>query len=131
MNPRQPLHAFYIAGSDHYHRWDPMTGEPDTLEKLEEGIARSAHGFDNHPHRVSAVFLEREPVEQEIPTRLDVLWVRGLPVQTSSTGIRRAFCERDQREKLCTLPFTAYLSICGNRLYSAEVISSQAVPADP
>ena len=118
MNPRQPIHAYYIAGSDHYHRYQPGTGYPDTLEKLEEGISGAGRGFNNHIHRVSAVFLEREPIGEEIPTSLGVHWVRGLPVQTSSTDIRRAFSDHEQREKLCTLPFSAYMSICENQLYN-------------
>jgi hypothetical protein len=60
MNPLQPIHAWYIAGGDHYHRYQPTTGNVDTLEKLEEGIARATNGFDRRFHRVSAVFLERE-----------------------------------------------------------------------
>jgi hypothetical protein len=120
MNPLQPIHAYYIAGSDHYHRYDPATRDPDTLGKIEEGIARAANGLDSRIHRISVVFLEREHVAEEIPTSLDVLWVRGLPVQTSSSSIRRAFSDREQRKKLCTLPFTAYMSICGDRLYSSK-----------
>jgi hypothetical protein len=131
MNPRHRIHAFYIAGNDHYHRYQPMTGDPDTLKKLEEGIARAGIGFDNHIHRVSAVFLDREPVVEKIPTSLDVLWVRGPPVQTSSTGIRMAFIDREQRQKLCTLPFTAYMSICGNRLYNTRSCEETSLQTPP
>jgi nicotinic acid mononucleotide adenylyltransferase len=129
MNPGQPIHAYYIAGGDHYHRFEPMTGDPDTLEKLETGIARAGTGFDDRVHRVSAVFLEREPVKEMIPTSLDILWVRGLPVQTSSTGIRRALTDREQREKLCTLPYTAYTSIRGNQLYNTGSCEETALQA--
>jgi nicotinic acid mononucleotide adenylyltransferase len=120
MNPLQSIHAYYIAGSDHYHRYRPMTGNPDTLMKLEQGITHAADGSENPHHRVSAVFLERAPIGEKIPTSLDVQWVPGLPVQTSSTNIRRAFSDRGQRKKLSTLPFTAYTSICSNRLYSTS-----------
>ena len=120
MNPLQSIHAYYIAGSDHYHRYRPMTGNPDTLIKLEQGVTRAADGFDNPHHRVSAVFLERAPIGEKIPTSLDVQWVPGLPLQTSSTNIRRAFSGYEQRKKLCTLPYTAYTSICGNRLYGTN-----------
>jgi nicotinic acid mononucleotide adenylyltransferase len=120
MNPCRRIHAYYIAGSDHYHRYHPATGNPDTLQKLEDGIARSANGFDGRFHRVSAVFLEREPGAKRIPSSLDVRWVRRLPVKTSSTGIRRAFLDRGQQQKLCSLPFAAYLSIFENRLYHAS-----------
>lgn len=119
MNPRQPIHAFYIAGSDHYHRYRPMTGNPDTIQKLEDGIAREGPGAAGRGHRVSAVFLERERVVEVIPAALEVLWVRGLPVQTSSTSIRMALSDRGQRRDLYTLPFSAYRTICGNRLYDA------------
>jgi nicotinic acid mononucleotide adenylyltransferase len=129
MNPGRHIHAYYIAGSDHYHRYQPATGNPDTLQKLEDGITRSANGFDDRFHRVSAVFLEREPGAERIPSSLDVHWVRGLPAQTSSTGIRRAFEERDQRQKLCSLPFAAYLSIFENRLYRASPCEGVSPPS--
>jgi nicotinic acid mononucleotide adenylyltransferase len=131
MNPRQPIHAYYIAGSDHYHRYQPGTGNPDTLQKLEDGIALAANRYDDRIHRVSAAFLDREPVGEEIPTSLDVLWVRGLPVQTSSSGIRLAFSDRKQREKLGALPFTSYKSICGNRLYSTTSYEETPLQTPP
>jgi len=118
MNPRQPIHAFYIAGSDHYRRYRPMTENPDTIQKLEDGIAREGRGAADRGHRVSAVFLERERVVEQIPASLEVLWVRGLPVRTSSTGIRQALSDQGQRRDLYTLPFSAYMTIRGNRLYN-------------
>jgi hypothetical protein len=35
LNPRQRVDAFYIAGTDHYYRYNPETGKPDTIQKLE------------------------------------------------------------------------------------------------
>jgi hypothetical protein len=66
---------------------------------------------------VSAVFLHRESEEGDIPTFPDVRSVGKLPVQTSSTEIRRALADLRCRRKLFTLPFVALVSICGNKLY--------------
>ncbi len=117
MNPGQAIHAFYIAGSDHYHRFHPVTGRPDTIQKLEEGMTSNLYGFGGQLHRVSAVFLHREGKEKHIPTFLDVRCMEGLPVQTSSTEIRRALADRRRLRKLFTLPFVALVSICANKLY--------------
>jgi hypothetical protein len=56
MNPAQAIHAFYIAGGDHYYRFHPVTGSPDTIQKLEDGMSSKLFGFDGQLHRVSAVF---------------------------------------------------------------------------
>ena len=42
MNQAQAIHAFYIAGGDHYHRFSPATGHPDTIQKLEDSLASMA-----------------------------------------------------------------------------------------
>jgi nicotinic acid mononucleotide adenylyltransferase len=117
MNPAQPIHAFYIAGGDHYHRFHPVTGSPDTIQKLEEGVSARLSGRDSHWHRVSAVFLHREDAEREVATFLDVHSVGRLPVQTSSTEIRAANEDRHRWQKLYTLPYAALRSICGSSLY--------------
>jgi nicotinic acid mononucleotide adenylyltransferase len=117
MNPGQAVHAFYIAGGDHYNRFHPVTGSPDTIQRLEDGVTSKLYGFDGQLHRVSAVFLHREGKERDIPTFLDVRCMERLPVQTSSTEIRRALADRRRRRKLFTLPFVALVSICGNKLY--------------
>jgi len=120
MNPAQAIHAFYIAGGDHYHRFSPATGRPDTIQKLEDGLASKAYGFNGQLHRVSPVFFHREGKVADIPTFLDVRRVGKLPVQTSSTEIRWALKDPHNWWKLYALPFGALVSICGNRLWGAE-----------
>ena len=119
MNPAQPVHAFYIAGGDHFHRFNPGTGSADTIQRLEDGMAGNGSGFDGHFHRVSAVFLARGGEEENIETVLDVHHLEGLPLVTSSTEVRRALAGRGRRRVLYTLPYVAFLSICQNRLYGA------------
>jgi nicotinic acid mononucleotide adenylyltransferase len=121
MNPTQAIHAFYIAGGDHYHRIHPGTGRPDTIQKLEEGKTAKLHGFDEHLHHLSAVFLHREDEEADIPTFLDVLSVGKLPVQTSSTEIRMALIDQSCWRKLYALPFVELDSIHSNGLYHTGV----------
>ena len=117
LNPAQPIHVFYIAGGDHYHRFHPMTGNPDTIQKIEDGMNARLSGLDRRRHRVSAVFLDREDEKGEISTFLDVHRVGRLAVQTSSTEIRAAMENRRRWETLYTLPFAALLSICSGSLY--------------
>jgi nicotinic acid mononucleotide adenylyltransferase len=129
MNPRQRMHAFYIAGGDHYHRHDPVSGRPDTIQKLEDGIARLAETDCASRHSVSVVFLRRGGAEDGIETSLDVRWVGGPPVETSSTVIRSALPNPSQWEKLSTLPFAAFSSICENHLYEVHTGSLSPFPA--
>jgi nicotinic acid mononucleotide adenylyltransferase len=118
MNPRQRLHAFYIAGGDHCHRRDPCSGRPDTIQKLEDGV--SVHLRGNAVHSVSVVFLERGRAGDREESTLDVRWVGGPPVETSSTAIRSALPDPAQWKKLSTLPFAAFSSIRENRLYEVH-----------
>ena len=126
MNPHQRIHAFYLAGGDHYHRYHPETGKPDTIQKLEEGIARGLHGYDSLLHRVTAVFLERGRLSEEIPTSLDVRWMPGLSVQTSSTAIRQTLSDQRSWQNLTTLPFAAFFFIQKNRLYQMKAVEEAA-----
>ncbi len=127
--PFQRVHAFYIAGSDHYHRYRPGTRNPDTIERIEQGISIHLHGFDPRRHRVSVVFLQRGAVDRDVVTWLDVRRVGGLPVQASSTEIRDALAEGrgSGRVVLSTLPFAALLSIRRHNLYG--VTGTGASPA--
>ncbi len=120
MNPRQSIHAFYIAGGDHYQRRDPASGRPDTIQKLEDGVAHTLNGNGQSLHRVAAVFLERGRPGHRIETSLDVRWLGGPPVETSSTVIRSALPDPSQWEKLSTLPFAAFSSIRENHLYAVH-----------
>ena len=52
--PARPVHAFYIAGSDHSHRFRPGTESPDTIVRIEEGITRGLLGQEAGLRRVSA-----------------------------------------------------------------------------
>jgi nicotinic acid mononucleotide adenylyltransferase len=123
LNPAQPLHAFYIAGGDHFHRFNPSTGNPDTIQKLEEGMASWLSGAHGRLHRVSAVFLRRGGEEAHVPTSLDVHCVGSLPLQTSSTEIRRALANHGNLSKLSALPFIELGSIRGSGLYRVRACS--------
>ncbi len=124
------VHAFYIAGSDHYHRFRPGTESPDTIVKLEEGITRGLLGREAELRRVSVAFLQRGRRAGVEPTWLDVRWVPGLPVETSSTAIRRALADARRRATLSALPFNALKSIRGNNLYHIDVHDIEAGPEE-
>jgi nicotinic acid mononucleotide adenylyltransferase len=115
-----PLHAFYIAGSDHYRRFSNTHKGPDTLQKLEKGVRRHANGFNPRRHRLSVVFIDRGTPLRNVRTFLDVRWVNAPPFRTSSTKIRGALAGDEPINELSFLPFSAYRAICSHGLYLAR-----------
>ena len=111
------IKAFYIAGSDHCRRVDPVTGSADTIQKLEEHVRSKMYGFDGRRQRISLIFVKRGPAECSINTRLSVSCMPSLPFSVSSTVIRRALARREGIDKLALLPYTAYLYIRALGLY--------------
>lgn len=114
------LHAFYLAGSDHFHRFAPLTRNPDTVERLEEGIRMRMHGFDPRIHELSAVFIDRGNDREPVDSFLDIRWVDHLPLRTSSTLIRDALGGHQPLYELAALPFTAYCAICVQGMYQTR-----------
>jgi nicotinic acid mononucleotide adenylyltransferase len=113
----QPLHVFYLAGSDHAHRFTAGAGCPDTIQRLETGVRKRMKGFNPRTHRLSAVFLDRADRCAPVESFLDVRWIERLPVQTSSTMIRGALSGHAPLCELAALPFTAYCTICAHGTY--------------
>jgi nicotinic acid mononucleotide adenylyltransferase len=115
-----PLHVFYLAGSDHFHRFTSLEGRPDTIQRLETGIRGRIAGFNPRTHRLSAVFLDRGDRCGPVETFLDVRWIDGLPVRASSTTIRGALSGQEPLCELVALPFTAYCAICAQGTYRMQ-----------
>jgi nicotinic acid mononucleotide adenylyltransferase len=113
----RPLHVYYLAGSDHCHRLSPQTGQPDTIQRLEEAVRGAVGGFDSRVHRLSVVFLDRGERRQPVESFLDVRWIEQLPLNTSSTRIRGALGGRESLCELAALPFTAYCALCTHGAY--------------
>jgi nicotinic acid mononucleotide adenylyltransferase len=113
----RPLHAFYLAGSDHYHRLTSRAGSPDTIQRLETGVHHRIHGFDPRVHGLSAIFLDRGNPVDPIESDLDIRWIKGLPLQSSSTKIRGALNGSEPLCELAALPFSAYCAICAHGMY--------------
>jgi len=127
LNSQSKIHAFYIAGTDHYQRTDPVTGEPDTIQRLEEGIRGRLFGFDERKHALSVIFLDRGGPLHPVDTFLDVHWIDQLPLRMSSTCIRDALCGRGPAAALAGVPFTAFATIRALGLYD---ISSRFCAGD-
>lgn len=118
LNPHLHMHAFYIAGSDHYRRRNER-GEPDTIEKLEclAGGLRSAAGPEQS---LSAVFVDRPGQSARpghIDTFLDVHVLPAMPLVCSSTAARHALCEGKFTEALTSVPYATFAEIQSLRLY--------------
>jgi len=113
----QPLHVFYLAGSDHAHRFSPRSGCPDTIQRLESGVLRRTGGFDPRMHKLSAVFLDRGDRCDPVESLLDVRRIDHLPARTSSTMIRGALNGQKPLCELMALPFTVYRAIRAHDMY--------------
>ena len=116
----QKINAFYIAGSDHSRRINPETGEPDTVQKLEDLIREGAYEFDNAAHRISMIFVKRGKTECNVKTRLGISYMPGMPFEASSTMVRRALAGQERKERVALLPYTAYLYIQALGLYKGK-----------
>jgi nicotinic acid mononucleotide adenylyltransferase len=114
------INAFYIAGADHCRRFDPGTGGPDTVQKMEEHVRRKTYGFDRKKHRISMIFVKRGVAKCSVDTRLDVSCMPGVPFEASSSAIRRALAGREKIDRFALLPYTAYLYIRALGLYASE-----------
>lgn len=124
LNPKQKIHAFYIAGADHCRRISSETSRPDTIQKLEDNISEKSYGFEESLHRVGAIFVERGKREHKVETFLPVSLLPALPFEVSSTKIRDSFKKKEEREILALLPYTAYQWIERLGLYSSQSLSA-------
>ena len=119
LNPRQKVDAFYIAGTDHYHRHHPATGRPDTIQKLESGVTGKIFGYDERMSSISAIFLGRgEQTLNGIDTFLNTESVQRMALEASSTSIRKALAGYGPLEMLATLPYSLFWHIRRLALYS-------------
>ena len=131
LNPGQKVDAFFIAGSDHYHRYHPETGGPDTIQKLENGVLGKLFGFDEAMSSISAIFLGRgEQSLIGVDTFLNTEAVLRMPLDASSTSIRKALTGYGTLEKLAALPHSLFRHIRRLALYSPGVPGISAAGAD-
>ena len=118
LNPEQRIEAFYIAGGDHYHRINPRNNQPDTIQKMENNIMNICYRGNDNFHQVSAVFIERGERERQVDTFFPVYFLPPMPFEASSTMIREALQNKQKKETLALLPFTAYHYIAKFELYA-------------
>jgi hypothetical protein len=105
LNPRHEVDAFYIAGADHHNRYNPVTGRPDAIQKLEDGITGRVLGYDEQMNSISVIFVGRgENARSGIETFLHMESIQGMPFETSSTSIRKSLAGQGTLEKLAALP---------------------------
>ena len=117
LNPDQPIDAHYLAGSDHYQRLCPASGEPDTIQRLEDGVRNRIYGYRPGVHSVSAAFLDRGIPTPHVKTFLDVTWIQDIPVKCSSTGVREALGGHGPPAELLGLPYSVFCHIRSMGLY--------------
>lgn len=117
LNSDRPVHAFYLVGSDHYHRRHPGTNTPDTIQLLEDAIQERRDELEERKHEVSVAFLDRGPWCTRVETDLDVRWISDLPLRCSSTGIRRALAGQGSTAALAAVPYTVLRRIRSMGLY--------------
>jgi nicotinic acid mononucleotide adenylyltransferase len=120
LNPDQSSDLFYIVGADHYHRFNPKTGEADTLQKLEEKIADETYYFNPSLHSISAIFIERGTRDYTVETDIPAAFIPGMPFAASSTMIREAFQGNRPVQRLALMPCTAFNYADAFGLYGSE-----------
>ena len=100
LNAGQRIHAFYLAGDDHY-RLKKENGEDDTIGKIEKNMSDPALGFTPGAHQISLAFLERLGRGPEVPTILKPYFLSKLDFEASSTEIRK-------NHRYALMPFSGY-----------------------
>ena len=135
LNRIQAMEVFYIAGTDHYQRINPVTGQPDTIWKLEEGLKSTNGGVKERNQIVSAVFLERKQPRKRIESFFPIHLLPPLPFSISSTSIRSALTDPSNCEGILGLPIKAFAYINTYKLYNTLLplsickdVGSQACP---
>lgn len=119
LNPRQRIDAFYIAGTDHRHRNSPKTGRPDTIQKIEDGVAGKLYGYDERMNSVSVIFLGRgAQALTPIDTFLATGSIQEMPCEASSTSMRKALAGDGGLEMLAMLPHCVFSYVRKWGLYS-------------
>ncbi len=120
LNPHQRIDAFYIVGTDHYHRINPLTKTIDTIQKLEDNILNKVWDFNEEMHSVSAIFVERGTREHTIETFLNVEFIPSIQFAASSTMIRETLKYNSISKSLAIMPYTVYRNINKLNLYRSS-----------
>lgn len=120
LNPEQRIDAFYIVGADHYHRIHPKTGAADTIQKIEEHLARNTGDFNDALHSVSIIFIERGARHHVVETCLPMAFIPEMPFAASSTMIREAFQGKHGINNLALMPYAAYRCAVELGLYNSK-----------
>jgi len=121
LNPGQKMDAYYIVGADHYYRINPKSGQPDTIQKLEDNIEKVIYNYNKLMHKVSAIFIERGKRRYIVETSLEVEFIPTLGLGASSTRIREG--------DISLMPYTAYAYARKHDLYGltkVEVFGSSS-----
>ncbi len=121
LNPRQKIDAFYIAGADHYRRFQRDGQNKDTIQKIEDHIRWRLYNYNELMHTVSLLFVERQGgIGRLIRARVPVEIMPAIGFEASSTRIRGVFQGKEDPRWLATLPYNAYEIIRKHHLYSRE-----------
>jgi hypothetical protein len=107
LNPEQKVDAYYMVGADHYQRSNPVTGVPDTIQKLEDNLRNKIYGFNEEMHHISVIFIKRGTINQSVDSELDISFLPEMPFAASSTVVRDAFQGNQPLDTLALLPYTA------------------------
>ena len=99
LNIGQRIHAWYIVGEDHYRLTD-KNGNPDTLPKIERNMTARLFGFNPQMHQISMAFVRRDGHIEEVPTKLEFIFLPNVPFESSSSSVRKG--------RHAFMPFTAY-----------------------
>jgi hypothetical protein len=111
LNEGRKIDAFYIGEGGQCRRKDPVTGEPGTLEKLENGVLRRIFDVAGHTdgeHSISVVFLKGEERIDSTATFLPIRFIPTPLPEVSPVELRKTLMGERNIDVLAALPFTVF-----------------------
>jgi hypothetical protein len=111
LNPHSRIDAFYMAGAGHFRRRDPITGESETMEDLENAVLRRIYGrpmYGGDLHSLSFLFLQQDG-DHEFPHTFLPRRSIPAPMPDASSGVvRSALAGEHDLSALSMLPFRVF-----------------------
>ena len=115
-----------LRGFAPFFEYSPITlgndfpGEENVFRLLQLNAGQRIHGFNKRLHSISVLFLDRGLPKLHVETFLNIEWIRDLPLQCSSTGIREALDGCRALNELSALPYTVFHQILLRKLYGTN-----------
>jgi hypothetical protein len=111
LNPTTRIDAFFLAGAKKCRRRNSITGEPETIEKLENGVLRRIYARRNNDgemHSLSLLFLQGQEGFVAPQTFIPLRFIPSPMPDACSREILHALSKKRDPEVLSALPFSVF-----------------------